>query len=180
MLARAVHEHDDEEIREFLGYMSEEQAHHLGIGRWQDQGGQAPPLRTHREKHIANRPHDLAGHGGPDRLGCPTPPGIIDPSKAPFILGHDHNRARVPSVSLLEESLDLRGEAFLNASCSAALACGWRGRGTTLRHRWRLRTRYTVVLATCWPTTVSNAALIWSPVLTWPTSLCFRNCSTTS
>src|SRR5207249_2670862 len=72
------------------------------------------------------------------RLGCPTPPGIIDPSKAPFILGHDHNRARVPSVSLLEESLDLLGEVFLNASCSAALACGWRGRGTTLRHRWRL------------------------------------------
>jgi len=148
MPARAVHEHDDEEIRAFWGYMSEEQAHHLGIGRWQDQGGQAPPLRTHRGKHIDKLPHDLAGHGGPDRLGCPTPPGIIDPSKAPFILGHDHNRARVPSVSLLEESLDLLGEVFLNASCSAALACGWRGRGTTLRHRWRLRTRYTVVLAT--------------------------------
>src|ERR687892_426447 len=34
MPARAVHEHDDEEIREFLGYLSKEQAHHLGIGGW--------------------------------------------------------------------------------------------------------------------------------------------------
>jgi hypothetical protein len=75
MPARAVHEHDDEEIREFLGYM-----------------------------------------------------------KAPFILGQDHDRARVLRVSLLEDGLDLLGEVFLNAPCSAALACGWRGRGTSLRH----------------------------------------------
>jgi hypothetical protein len=129
MPARAVHEHDDEEIREFLGYMSEEQAHHLGIGRWQDQGGQAP----HCDPTAANTlPHALAGHGGPARLGCPTPLGIIDPSKAPFILGPEHHRARVPRVSLLEASLDRLGEVFLNASCSAALACGWRGRGTPL------------------------------------------------
>src|SRR5947208_5929717 len=148
MPARAVHEHDDEEIREFLGYMSEEQAHHLGIGRWQDQGGQAPPLRTHRGKHIDKLPHDLAGHGGPDRLGCPTPPGIIDPSKAPFILGHDHNRARVPSVSLLEEDRKSTRLNSIHQTSSYAVFCLKNSRGTTLRHRWRLRTRYTVVLAT--------------------------------
>src|SRR5438067_13825349 len=94
MPARAVHEHDDEEIREFLGYMSEEQAHHLGIGRWQDQGGQAPPLRTNGGKHIDNLPHDLAGHGGPDRLGGQTPRGLMDRSKPPSILARDNTRRR--------------------------------------------------------------------------------------
>ena len=128
MPARAVHEHDDEETREFLGYMREEQAHHLGIGRWQDQGGQAPPLRPHRGKHVDTLPHDLAGHGGPDRLGRPTPPGAVDSSKAPLILGQDHDRTRILRVALLEQGLDLLREVFLNTSCSAALACGWRGR----------------------------------------------------
>jgi hypothetical protein len=68
--------------------------------------------RPHRGKYVDQLPHDLAGHGGPDRLGCPTPPGVIDSSKAPFILGPDHNRARVPWVSLLEESLDAGGSFF--------------------------------------------------------------------
>src|SRR5512144_2089554 len=157
--ARTVEEHDDKVACKLLGDMGQEQAHHFRVGHGQDQGGQASQRGTHGGKHVDKLPYYLTGHGGPHWLGSPAPTRMVDPTKAAFILGHDQHRTDVLRGACLEDASYRAGEVFLKASCSTALLFGWRGLGTTLRHWCRLRTRYTVVFATGWPTACSRAGL---------------------
>src|SRR5262249_54672715 len=59
-----------------------------------------------------------------------------------------------PRLGLLQRGF------FLTSSCTAGLAGGGRGRGTTFRQAWRCKKREIVVFWMGWPTCSSNARWI--------------------
>jgi hypothetical protein len=139
--ARAVHQEHDEVLAQFLGEVGSEQGPHRGIRQREHQGRQPASLGTHGGEDRDELPHDLPGHGGPQRLGSPAAPWAVDPATAALSMGHTQHGAGLARVACPEGLGHRAREGFLQAACCSGVLPGCRGRGTTLRPWGRLSTR---------------------------------------
>src|SRR5215469_6935559 len=125
--------HHNEVLRKGPAHMREEERHHGGIGRRQDQRGHLSLSWSYRRVDIDVLSHELAGEMWPDAWRSPTPSGTADAAKATFVLGHDQHGSLIFGWPCCDCRFNLRRKVFLNCSCACGSALGWRGRGMSLR-----------------------------------------------
>jgi len=122
MPPRAIDHQDNEVARELLGDVGQEHVHHGGVGRGEDQRGEAAQLGADGGKDVDELPHDLPGYNGPQGLGNPAAARAIKPSKALRIFSHNHHGTRILRSAGVQEGRHFLREVFLNVACSSALA----------------------------------------------------------
>ncbi len=95
----------------------------------------------HGTKHIAVLTDDLAGCLWPHTGWGPRPATATDASEAAFVLRHQEKWPVILEGTRGIACYDLAREVFLNAAWAAGSACGWVGRGITLRQPCRANNR---------------------------------------
>ena len=105
--------HDDEELRECLAHMLQEESHHSGIRRGQDQRGHLSLSGSHSRVDIHVLSHHLAGGVWPDPRWSPTAFGAADTAKAAFILRYDQHGSLIFDWPRGDCRLNLRCNVFL-------------------------------------------------------------------
>ncbi len=81
-----IHSHHDTVVHEGLADMLQEEIHHRGISRRQNQRGRFPLCWSHSCVHVGIFTHDLSWGSRPDARWGPTSLGMTDATKTSFVL----------------------------------------------------------------------------------------------
>ena len=84
----SIYEHDDKEISEVVGDLSQENVHHIGVRIRQDEACHAPQLSTDRCVSVHVFPHDLPGSFGTQTLRRSSGLRINNSAETPLVLRH--------------------------------------------------------------------------------------------
>src|SRR6266567_6383371 len=129
------------ESAKVLATCESQEIHHGGVSSGQDQRGQFPLLWSHGCIDVGIFTHDLSWGARPHAGRSPSAPRLTDPAKTTLILSHLQHRSLIGGLTSRYCRLDTGWKVFLKVACFSALALGWRGRGTNLRHPCRCSKR---------------------------------------
>lgn len=86
MAGRAIIDHEDKVVREFLSHMAQEKTHTFPVHGGQDEVNRSAILRAKGPVGICVFADDLFANDWPDACSGPASARIVDPAKAGFVL----------------------------------------------------------------------------------------------
>lgn len=86
--ASTVKEHEHQLIAVSSRYFGEKYRHHFSVNSWQNESVEMAIMGAHSGKRIGVLAYDPSTNDGTKAHRRPTPPWIINPAKAGFILKH--------------------------------------------------------------------------------------------
>lgn len=118
-------------VAELGGRACQEQGHGLGIDPGQRPRAELAVQGAHRRQSIDELAHDWVADHRPKRQRRPAAPLIADAAQARFVLKQQPQP--LPRRQSAHQGGEDLGEFFLNRPWARWRACGWRGRGPSLR-----------------------------------------------